>query len=151
MKDKFKLDSVKLYHPNSLSLTQNNDHSHQKIWSQKVEEAKHIQEQKKIDKMFQCLIKERLFGNFLSEDSRISTEGYFTIDKINKHCTNPPKLGNSRKIVPLKNQPAFSSRITEKKSKYSTIDVPDRSHNISRESAFSSREGVKNQKPQFES
>lgn len=85
--------------------------------------------------MFQCLIKERLFGKLLAEDGRISIDGYHTLDKYSKDNVNPPKLPSPRKIKPLLHQPEYS-RLDMRKSKFSTIDVVDRSNNESRGNSY---------------
>ncbi len=64
----------KLYHnQNDLSIPYDRDQCHEKMWQDKVEEAKHVQEKKQIDKILHNIVKERMFGNFLAEDTRIST------------------------------------------------------------------------------
>lgn len=43
-----------------------------------------MQQQKQIDRILTGIIKERLFGQILSQDSRLSTTSYYTLDKLNK-------------------------------------------------------------------
>lgn len=62
----------KVYPSNIQSIAMNTDKSHQKITESKIEEAVYIQEKKRIDKILQSIVKERLFGNFISEDGRLS-------------------------------------------------------------------------------
>ena len=61
----------------------NNDRSHIHMNNQKVEETKVVQERRQIDKIMHGIIKERLFSNFIEEETRIS-EDIFT--KINGIC-----------------------------------------------------------------
>lgn len=42
------------------------DSEHQKVWSDKIEETKQVQEMKQIDKIFQGIVKERIFGTIIS-------------------------------------------------------------------------------------
>ena len=62
----------KVYPSNIQSIAMNNDKSHQKITDCKIEEAVYIQEKKRVFKILQSIVKERLFGNFISEDGRLS-------------------------------------------------------------------------------
>ena len=124
-RNNYRNGSSQLYHPNDMSLTLDNDASHQKMWIEKVEEAKHIQEQKQIDRILTGIIKEKLFGNLLAEDSRISDEGYYNLDRIGKKLMNPIKLPFHKKIHPLPTQPEFS-RITRNSYRSRTIDTGSR-------------------------
>lgn len=58
------------------------------MWNEKISEGKHVQEQKQIDRILFGIVKERLFGQLLSQDSRISDEGFYTLDKLNKDLVN---------------------------------------------------------------
>ena len=62
----------KIYLPNMQSITINKDMEHQVVNEREVLEPKHIQEKKKIDKIMQNIVKERMFGTFLKEDTKIS-------------------------------------------------------------------------------
>lgn len=70
------------------SIAMSNDRSHESLTTGKVEEAKHVQEKKQIDKIMHGVIRERLFGNFVSEDTRLSAEQHQTIDLIYKNSLN---------------------------------------------------------------
>jgi len=74
----------KIYDQNSQSILMNNDRSHEKINEVKIDEARHVQEKKQIDRMLHGIIKERLFGNFLTDESKLSTENVYHLDKISK-------------------------------------------------------------------
>jgi hypothetical protein len=43
-----------------------------------------VQEKKQIDKILQGIVKERMFGNFLNEDTRTSVEHFYAIEQIYK-------------------------------------------------------------------
>jgi hypothetical protein len=62
-----------------------NDRSHERLNENKVEETKHVQERKQIDKILRGIVKERMFGNFLNEDTRISSEQYYNVDMIHRN------------------------------------------------------------------
>jgi hypothetical protein len=57
----------KIYNTNGQGITMNNDHSHEKLTEDKVEETKRVQERKQIDKILQSIVKERLFGSLLED------------------------------------------------------------------------------------
>lgn len=69
-------------------------------------------------------MKERLFGQLLSHDTRISNEGFYALDKMNKELVNPVVVKNSRKIWPLPGQPSYDIT-TKSRLKYRTIDASD--------------------------
>ena len=125
-RDKLKTGSSKIYHPNNMSLILNNDSYHQKMWSEKVEETRHIQEQKQIDRILHGIVKERLFGNLLAQDTRISTEGYYHLDKITKRFMNPIKLPEREKVYPLSSQHDYSRVTRHSTIKHKTIDAGPR-------------------------
>ena len=51
---------------------------------------------KQIDKIFQGIVKERIFGTIITEKSRLSSEEYSILDRINKTMTNSFRNTNSR-------------------------------------------------------
>jgi hypothetical protein len=61
-----KILNSKVYDPHDLSLTINNDDDHDRFEGNKGAEARSIQQQKQIDRMFKGLVKERLFGHMLA-------------------------------------------------------------------------------------
>lgn len=111
----------KLSQHDSLGITLDSDLSHQKMWNEKVEEAKHIQEQKQIDRILQGIVKERLFGHLLSQESRISTEGFYALDRISRKQMNPIKLPPHKKVFPSLRQRDFSRN--SDRPHHRTIDV----------------------------
>ena len=46
----------------------------------------------------QFVIKERMFGNFIAENTRISDSGYYTIDAISRTSINPSRRTQVRRI-----------------------------------------------------
>lgn len=110
----------KIYDRNGLSLASNNDQCHEKMWDQKVEEAKHVQQQRQIDRILMGIVKERLFGQLLAHQTRLSQKGYYTLDRLNKEFVNPTQIKTSRKITPLKNIPIYDGQL---RSKHKTIDI----------------------------
>lgn len=82
MRQRLKIGKSKVYDPNTLGITFDNDLSHQKMWDNKIEETKHVQEQKKIDRMFFGIIKERMFGKILLSDKKLSNDTMRNLDRI---------------------------------------------------------------------
>lgn len=65
MSDRSKLNS-KVFQGYNMNETIDRDSEHQKVWSDKIEETKQVQEMKQIDKIFQGIVKERIFGTIIS-------------------------------------------------------------------------------------
>lgn len=86
----------KVYIPNGQSIPMNNDHSHEKLTLDKVEETKVVQERRQIDKMLQAIVKERLFGNLLEDENKLSLESVYNIDLIHRNNFNTTKTIHSR-------------------------------------------------------
>lgn len=63
----------KIFVPNWQCIPMNNDQSHLRLVNEKIEEAKHVQERKQIDRMLQAIVKERMFGSILSEERHLSS------------------------------------------------------------------------------
>lgn len=85
----------KVYIVNAQSIPMNNDHSHAKLTLDKVEETKVIQEKRQIDKMLQAIVKERLFGNLLEDENKLSLESVYNIDLIHRNNFNNAKTLHS--------------------------------------------------------
>ena len=52
--------------------------------------------QKNIDKIMHNVVKERMFGHFFNEDTKVSVENYYNIDLINKqHHHNNTRSKNT--------------------------------------------------------
>lgn len=68
-----------------------------------------MQEQKQIDRILYGIVKEKLFGQLLGQDTRISNEGYYALDRISKELfnNNSTSVRVKRKIYPLSNQPSY--------------------------------------------
>lgn len=73
--------------------------------------------------MLTGIVKERLFGHFLSQESRISDEGYYQMEKITKDFVNPISLPK-RKISPIRGVKDYQIVPRRKKTAlYRTIDT----------------------------
>lgn len=62
-----KIKNTKVYAPNFLSYALNDDQKHLKVWKEKIQENKDVQQKKQIDKILQGVIKERMFGDIISK------------------------------------------------------------------------------------
>lgn len=74
----------KIYSNTVYTIPMDNDRSHINMSNNKIEETKVIQERRQIDKIMHGIIKERLFGNFIDEQTRISEDNYSKITGICK-------------------------------------------------------------------
>jgi hypothetical protein len=63
---KQKLFQSKVFKNFNMDIGLDRDFEHQKVWSDKMEEPKHVQEMKQIDKIFQGIVKERIFGTIIA-------------------------------------------------------------------------------------
>ena len=125
----------KVYPVNSQTILKNNDRSHEKLNENKVEEAKHVQEKKQIDKILQGIVKERMFGNFINEDTRISVEQYYNMDLIHRNSMygqlrtrgSLSRTIQTIEVMPMR-RPSFSQQL------HNTIDMSRKnrigSHNL---------------------
>lgn len=87
-----------------------------------MEEGKHVQEQKQIDRILFGIVKERLFGQLLGQDTRISNEGYYALGKIGREGVNPVLVRGRRKIAPLVGQPSYDIVVRDR-FRSQTIDA----------------------------
>ena len=80
-----KTRSSKIYSERSYSIPISNDFSHEGLSHENATEEKHVQEKKQIEKIMHGVIKERLFGNFFKDETRVSDENYKELDSLYKN------------------------------------------------------------------
>lgn len=78
------------------------------------------------------IVKERMFGTFLHEDSKVSMENYYTIDLISRQHTNRVSRIKSQRSRDL-TQYNFSTELANPKLKYC---IREHHHTIDAEHQF---------------
>lgn len=89
----------KIYAEQLYNIPISNDFSHYGITAEKAEECKVVHEKKQIEKIMHGIVKERMFGNFIKDDTRVSLDNFTVIDEINKNSTNQRLRSNRFKSL----------------------------------------------------
>lgn len=78
-----------------------------------------MQERKQIDRILQGIVKERMFGTFLNEDTRMSVEQYYNLDLIqrSKMKAGSRKRGSHSIRTIEARRPSYSQQL------HNTIDL----------------------------